>query len=78
MAALQDAQRTLDLATADINLSYTLRSLHRFGEAGDAIRRAPDLCAEMGRDSNDEWFQPALGAVDRHEVDIHEHRLAGR
>lgn len=71
--AFEDANRKPDVAYTDNNLSYTLRSLHRFDDAAAAVRRAQSAYADMGGGPGDEWFSDTLAAIERHEVDSHEH-----
>jgi tetratricopeptide (TPR) repeat protein len=67
------ARRIPDVASTDINLSYTLRSLHRFDDAAAAVRRAQSAYTDMGGGPDDEWFTDTLAAIERHEVDSHDH-----
>ena len=63
------------VAACDVDVSYTLRSLGRFDEARTAVLRVRDAYREIGFDADDAWFDVTLAAIDRGEVDRHEHPI---
>ena len=54
-----------------------MRSLGRFEDAADAVNRVREAYRETGLDADDQWFDEALAAIERREVDTHEHPMEG-
>ena len=76
-AGYDSSDRLPLVAECDVDMSYTLRSLGRFDEAADAVRRVRDAYREVGLDADDQWFEDTLAAIERREVDTHEHPIDG-